>query len=60
MLVFLSPRSRLSREDSSEEPYLNLGKEKILVIIFMGEQCKSSVANSKVGLNTEFHFIFQF
>ena len=26
----------------------------------MGEQCKSSVANSKVDVNTELHFIFQF
>ena len=26
----------------------------------MGEQCKSSVANSKVEVNTELHFIFQF
>lgn len=50
----------LSGEGGSEEPELNLGQEKIFVIIFMGEQYKSSVANSKVEVNTELHFIFQF
>lgn len=54
------PRLRPSGEGGSEEPELNLGQEKIFVIIFMDEPCKSSVANSRVEVNTELHFIFQF
>lgn len=59
-MYFYSQRSSLVEKTAQRSLTWIWARRKVLVIIFMGRQCKSSVANSKVGLNTEFHFIFQF